>query len=410
YTYYFRLPIIPAAEQIFNNPNQPSTKIFSYLAQNDPVIQQILYNSAIESKDARITFVLPHNLGANITLSQVLVDGRYFIGLKATSDFLKIALLQRELNAKEIRYNVSKAYYQALAAQESKAYLVEVKKLIDKLLNDTRKVYQEGLIEELDVNRLELALANIDNQINITDKLAQVAVANLKFQMGLPMSDEIILTDRLSELRQKADPPLAEYLDVTKRTEYQLLDITTRVRKYDVQQRQSGHFPSLIGFVNYGWQAQVNQFNDFFKSREVRFPDGDVRRRNNWFETGIVGLKLNIPIFDSGSKLANVQQGKIDAQKHKNDFEKFVRAASLQFENAKTMLAQAMGEEAIVKRSVELSEKIFNKSSIKFKEGVGSSFELVQAQQELIQNKLRLIQAQSAFLNAKADLEKAIGQ
>jgi outer membrane protein TolC len=410
YTYYFKLPIVPAAEQIFNNPNQPSTKIFSYLAQSDPVIQQILYNSAIESKEAQITFVLPHNFTSGITVSQLIFDGRYIIGLKATRDFTKIARLQKDLSDREVRYNVMKAYYQAQSTQESVNYLQEVKKLLEKITNDTRKIYNEGLIEELDVNRLELALSNLEGQLKTTEKLAQVAMANLKFQMGLNLTDEIILTDKISDLRAKIDPTTAENFDASKRAEYQLLEVTTRVRNYDVQQRRSGHFPTLVGFLNYGWQAQVNDFRDFFSKREVTYPDGEVIRKSRWFEAGIVGLKLNIPIFDSGNKLANVQQGKIDELKHKNDFEKFKQASALQFASAQAFFIQALNEELFTKKSVELSEKIFYKTRVKFTEGLGSSFEMVQAQQELIQNKIKFIQAQLNLLNTKADLDKAAGK
>jgi outer membrane protein TolC len=410
YTYYFKQPIFPAAEQIFNSPEQPSTKVFSYLAQFDPNIQQILYNSAIQSKDAKISFVLPHNLSTGLTISQVILDGRYFIGLKATRDFTKLARLQKDLSDQDIRYNVMKAYYQAQASQESVVYLQEVKKLVEKLTNDTRKIYKEGLTEELDVNRLELALSNLESQINSTEKLAQVAIANLKFQMGLKLTDEIILTDKISDLRAKIDPSVVASFDASKRIEYQLLDVTTRVRHYDVQQRRSGHFPSLVGFLNYGWQSQVNNFKDFYTKREVSYPDGDVRKKSSWFESGIVGLKLSIPIFDSGNKMANVQQGKIDEQKHKNDFEKFIQASALQYESSQAFFAQAINEEQYSKKSMELSEKIFTKTNIKFKEGVGNSFELVQAQQDLIQNKLKFIQAQLNLLNTKADLEKAVGK
>jgi len=156
YNYYFRLPIFPAADQLFNDPNSPSTQVFGYLAQLDPNIQQILYNSAVNSKGQQISFVLPHNLNTSLTLTQVILDGRYFIGLKATRDFTRAARLQKDLSDQDIRYNITKSYYQAQAAAESKKYLEDVLDLLVKLTDDTRKTYKEGLIEELDVDRLEL--------------------------------------------------------------------------------------------------------------------------------------------------------------------------------------------------------------------------------------------------------------
>lgn len=410
YSYYFRKPLFPAASGLMDESMGPMTQIFGYMAQTDPVIQNILYNYAVNNKDFNISFVLPHNISTGITLSQLLLDGRYFIGLKATRDFMKVARLQKDMSLQDIKYNVMKAYYQAQAAQESKKYLEEVKELVEKITSDTRKIYQEGLTEELDVNRLELALGNIESQINTTDKLAQVALANLKFQIGLSLSDEIILTDNIAALREKISPDLAATFSPEKRVEYQLLETANRVRHYDMQQRRSGHFPSLVGFVNYGWQAQVDKFGDFFKKKVTTYPDGDVRKKSNWFDAGIVGLKLSIPIWDSGNKMANTQQGKIDEQKSKNDFEKFKQASALQYESAQAFFIQALNEEQYSQRSVQLSDKIYTKTNIKFREGIGNSFELVQAQQDLIQNKLKFIQAQLNLLNTKADLDKALGK
>ena len=409
YTYYFKQPIFPAADQLFNDPNSPTTQVFGYLAQQDPAIGQLLYNSAIASKNQQISFVLPHNLSTNIQLTQVILDGRYFIGLKATRDFTTTARLTKELSDQDVKYNIMKSYYQAQAASESKQYLTEVKDLVLKLTNDTRKIYKEGLIEELDVNRLELALTNLENQINTTNQLAEVALANMKFQMGLNLGDAIILTESISVLRDKVDPQIVKEFKATQRIEYELLETAIRIRHYDVQQRRSGHFPSLIGFLNYGWQAQVDKFGDFGKKREVSYPDGDVQRKSPWFQSGIVGLKLSIPIFDSGSRLANVQQGKLDEQKQRNDFDNFQRAAALQVQSSQAFFTQAINEEFYTKKSVELSEKIFKTTNVKFKEGIGNSFELVQAQQDLIQNKLKYIQAQLSLLNTKADMDKALG-
>jgi len=409
YTYYFKRPIFPAADQLFNDPNSPTTQVFSYLAQQDPNIGQLLYNNAINSKNQQISFVLPHNLSTNIQLTQVLLDGRYFIGLKATRDFTTTARLTKDLSDQEVKYNIIKSYYQAQAASESKTYLTEVKDLLLKLTNDTRKIYKEGLIEELDVNRLELALTNLENQINTTNQLADVALANMKFQMGLNLGDAIILTESISVLRDKVDPQIVKEFKPTQRIEYELLETAIRIRGYDVQQRRSGHFPSLVGFLNYGWQAQVNNFTEFGKKREVTYPDGDVQRRSPWFQSGLVGLKLSIPIFDSGGRMANVQQGKLDEQKQKNDFDNFQRAAALQVQSSQAFFTQAINEEFYTKKSVELSEKIFKTSNVKFKEGIGNSFELVQAQQDLIQNKLKYIQAQLSLLSTKADMDKALG-
>src|SRR5690606_18641383 len=138
----------------------------------------------------QFSFVLPHNISSSLTVSQLIFDGRYFIGLKATKDFTATARLQRNLSEQDIKYEIKKAYHQAAAAQESVTLLNDNLKLVQRLLTDARTIFNEGLIEELDVDRLALAEAQLQSQITLQTQMARVALDNLKFQMGLNLRDE----------------------------------------------------------------------------------------------------------------------------------------------------------------------------------------------------------------------------
>lgn len=414
YTYYFKKPEMPGIAQIFSDTSQVSTKIFGYLAQQgamagDPTIQNMLYQSAIESKDKKITFALAHNLSASMQLTQLIFDGRYVFGIKATKDLMKTARLSSKMTEQDIRYTVMKAYYQAQAAQEAKALLNENLKLVEKLVTDTRATFKEGLIEELDVNRLELIQTNLQSQINLQNKMSEVAMANLKFQMGMPLNDEIVLKDNLTELKASLPADATGEFDATKRIEYDLLETAIKLKGYDIKQKRVGYYPSLYGFLNYGWQAQNDNFGNIFKKQTTTYPDGDTRSRTPWFDQGLAGITLKIPIFDSGMKLSQVKQAKIEQMKTMNDFENFKNASDLQFRAAQSSFNAALSDEAISKKTEELSGKIFKKNTIKFKEGLGSSFELVQSEQEFVTNQLKYIQSLLNVLTTKADLDKAIG-
>lgn len=414
YTYYFKKPEMPGIAQIFSDTSQVSSKIFGYLAAQgaalgDPTIANMLYQSAMDSKGKKITFALSHNLSASFQLTQLLFDGRYIFGIKATKDLMKTARMAANLSEQDVKYEVMKAYYQAQAAQESKALLNENLKLIDKLVSDTRATYNEGLIEELDVNRLELAQTTLQSQINLLDQRSKVALDNVKFQMGLPTSDVIVLKDKLSELKETVKVDLAAQFDAKQRIEYDLLQQAVVLQGYDVKQKRVGYYPSLYGYLNYGWQAQNDNFGEIFKKQTTTYPDGSTTSRNPWFDQGLAGITLKVPIFDSGLKMAQVKQAKIEQMKRKNEFENFINASELQFEATQSAFNAAVSDEAIAKRTGALSEKIFNTNSIKFKEGIGNSFELVQSETENVSNQLKYIQSVLTLLSTKADLDKALG-
>jgi outer membrane protein len=227
--------------------------------------------------------------------------------------------------------------------------------------------------------------------------------------MGMKLGEEIILKDNLNELRSGVPAQLAAQFDASQRLEYQLLETAIRLKGFDMRQKRVQYFPSLYSYLNYGWSAQGETMKDFFKTTTINYPDGDTRKSSAWYDQGLVGLTLKVPIFDSGLKLAQVKQAKVEQMKTANDFENFKNASELQFRSAQIGFNSALIDEANSTRTQELSKKIFDKNTAKFKEGVGSSFELVQSEQDYITNQLRHIQSSLNVLSTKADLDKAMG-
>ena len=263
------------------------------------------------------------------------------------------------------------------------------------MLDDTRAVFAQGLAEELDVNRLELAKANLEMQINQQNNMAEVALANLKFQMGLSLSEVIILKDKLDDLRTSIVPQQNTF-DPKSRVEYKLLSNAVTLDDFNMRSKRSGYYPSLGGFLNYSGNVQTQAFSDMFKG-------------SNWYPQGIVGIKLNIPIFDSGLKYAQVQQIKMEKLKTQNNLDNFVNAANLQYQSAMSNFNAALGDEISAQKTLALSKKIYDTNQAKFKEGAGSSFELQQSEQEFTTHQLKQIQTILNLLSAKADLDKAMG-
>lgn len=395
YTYYFKPPISPALSKVFSDPNSSFGKLYNFLGGQfgQPFIDQVVTGSS----NKPISFVLPHNISTGLQVNQLFFDGRYVFGVKAAKELMLTARLQSNMNDVDVKYAVMKAYYQAAAAGEAKALLQENLKVVEKLTADMRATYQQGLIEELDVNRLELAQATLESQIALQNQLAEVALANLKFQMGMPLGEELILKDHLTELKAGVQVQDAtKQFDARNRAEYPLLESAIKLKGYDMRQKRVQYFPSLYGFLSYGWNSQAQK-------------GGDVFKKDSWFDQGLVGLTLKVPIFDSGSKLAQVKQAKLEQQKSINDFENFKSAADLQYRAAQSSFSSALTDETNTRKAQELSKKIFDRNTVKYKEGVANSFELQQSEQEFVTNQLKYIQSTLNLLNTKADLDKALG-
>jgi outer membrane protein TolC len=353
----------------------------------------------------KIYFNLNNNINTGVTLNQLVYDTRFFIGIQTFKHLITLSQQTSALTVQDIRYNIIKGYYEVQAAKEIIRVLDSNLVIIQKLLHDTRETYKEGLIEETDVDRLELGESTLKSQINNTKNLYDLGMASLKYNMGLQLTDQIALTDDIVSLRKQIADAAPSSFDPNQRIEAQLIQTSITLKTYDKKQRQAGYYPALYGFANLGAGSQVNYFHDFFTRENL----GNGQSASNWFDQAYVGFTLKIPIYDGGQKEASVKQAKIELQKANNDLENFKNQSTLQVDAAKTTFGTNLIEEQNAKESMRLNNKIFSKTETKYKEGVSSSFELIQTQQDQTTNLIRYYTAVKNVLTSRADLDKALG-
>ena len=140
-----------------------------------------------------------------------------------------------------------------------------------------------------------------------------------------------------------------------------------------------------------------------------KFDDMFHVNSNYWFSQSYVGFSIKVPLYDGGQKEASVKQAKIEIQKANNNMENFKNQSTLQVDAAKTTFGTNLIEEQNAKESMRLNNKIFSKTETKYKEGVSSSFELIQTQQDQTTNLIRYYTAVKNVLTSRADLDKALG-
>jgi outer membrane protein TolC len=348
---------------------------------------------------------LANNVNTGVTLSQLVYDTRYFIGIQTFKHLLILSHQTTALTVQDVRYNIIKGYYEVQAAKEIIRLLDSNLVIIQKLLHDTRETYKEGLIEETDVDRLELGESTLKSQINNTQNLYDLGMSSLKYNMGLQLTDRIALTDDILSLRKQIADAAPSSFDPSQRIEAQLLETSITLKTYDKKQRQAGYYPSIYGMANFGGGSQVNYARELFTKQDL----GGGATASNWFDQAYVGFSIKIPIYDGGQKEASVKQAKIELQKANNDLENFKNQSTLQVDAAKTTFGTNLIEEQNAKESMRLNNKIFNKTETKYKEGVSSSFELIQTQQDQTSNLIRYYTAVKNVLTSRADLDKALG-
>lgn len=376
YNYYVQLPtqLIPA--ETFAPPGTPIPPGEEY----------------IEAQ-----FGTKNNLTASITLSTLVVDGSYFIALKATKGLLGMTKKQGDLAKHNLKYPVQKAYLTVLIAVENKAVLEKNINNVQKMLEETTAYFENGLVEQLDIERLELSKANLETELSIVERQVELAFNVLKFQMNYPIEQEIIITDKLEDLLK--DIPTEDLdgeIDFTQRMELDVLNYSEHLSGLNIKRYQMGYLPSLSAFATHQQQLQRDDLFD--------------KNAPGFFPTTIIGASLNVPIFDGFDKSAKIQKAKIEKDQVTLQIKEFKRGMQLEVINARAVYRNAKQRLENQKKNVALAEKIQAVTKTKYKEGVGSSLEITQAEQELYRTQANYMNALYDVVSATVDLNKALGK
>lgn len=346
---------------------------------------------------SEVQFGTRHNLTPSITVSTLVFDGSYFVGLKASKGLLDMTKRQADLKVYDIKYNVVQAYLQALLVEENRKVLLLNIENLKKIRFETNAFYENGMVERLDVDRLDLSLSNLQVQLETLERQMQLAKNVLKFQMNYPLQDSIVLTESLEDVITLVEvDDLEGDIRYDSRIETDILKQTIALNELNVKRFNTGYLPNLTAFFTHQQQLQRN---DLFDADEPGF-----------FPITIVGATLNVPIFDGLDKAAKIKRAKIDIAKFELQLADLERGIQLEVLNARSNYKNAKKSLENQDENLALAERILETTRIKYREGVGSSLEMTQAEQELYRTQANRLNALYDLVLAKAALDKALGK
>ncbi|MGB0892232.1 MAG: TolC family protein, partial [Flavobacteriaceae bacterium] len=150
--------------------------------------------------DGSIDIGAKHNVTGTVTLSQLLLDGSYFVGLQSAKTYLKISEQAKEKTELATREAIINAYGNVLVAQERIEILKENKKTVDRQLKGAQEGFKQGLTEEETVEQFEITQGNIISQQRNADRSIEIAYQMLNLALGNPINTKLNLTDTLDDL------------------------------------------------------------------------------------------------------------------------------------------------------------------------------------------------------------------
>lgn len=344
-----------------------------------------------------VKFGTKQTMNATVTLRQLIFDGSYIVGLQSAKTYLKISEQSKEKTALATREAVINAYGNVLVTEKTIAILEKNKEVVQKNLVETQKIYKNGLTELENVEQLQITLGNIENNLSNTVRMKVIAYKMLNISLGNSIDKKIRLTDTLDNLvLSNTDfSLLTKVFDVNNHIDYRMVENDKESKRLLMRLEQSKALPRLSAFVNYGASANSNDFT---------FLNGSQK----WFSSSLLGVTLNVPIFSSFGRSSRTAIARIEFENAEIQRENVKQQLLLKAASAKSEYQLSIESYQIAKKNLELSERIEKKQQIKFFEGISSSFDLLQAQNQLYSQQNSYVQSMLNVIAKKAQLENAL--
>jgi outer membrane protein len=344
-----------------------------------------------------VTFTPRYAGSASASGSQVLFDGTLLIALKAKNTVIQAAQQGAQVTTETVKYNVQRAYYSLVIAYRQFSIIKESMISARSSLHDITVMQESGFAEKIDVDRSSVQVYNqSSDSIRIANMLV-VSEQSLKYVMGMPIDAPIVLTDTTVEDNLKdALNLVGDEVDYSSISDYKLLQYQLKLSDYSLKRYQLAALPTLNVFGTMGYNYSSNTFSDISKFHSYLF-------------NSIVGLQLNVPIFNGFMRTNQAREAKLNIEKAKNNIANLKLGIDFQQAQGRTTLRNALLQVESQQKNLDLAKSVVDLARRKYKAGVGSNQEVTLAQTELLQAQNNYFNALLIAISAQSDLQRSLG-
>ncbi len=342
-------------------------------------------------------FGLQYTGSAGVQLDQLIFDGSYLVGLKASKAFRNNKNQELEQTMLSAKAAAAKAYYGVLVANEAVISLQKLVPVLEENLRQVNVLNGGGFADIMDVQRQELGLLEVRNQLGQMQDQRGAAMDMLHFVLGIPLATPLELSDELDLVLDLIDArTLAQTtFDPEAHINSQVASGLVLLQDLTVKNERSSAYPKVYGFVAHQQNAFRRQF--------------DLFGRGEWYPTTLIGVNVQVPIFSGGVRSNKLKQAQITLDQAKMNEGVVREQLLLDHQQKRRAILSAADRLDNAKRNLSLAEEIFERVNKKFKEGVVTTFELTQERAQLINSQNDYIQSLADLLLARADLREALG-
>ncbi len=343
-----------------------------------------------------VKFGTKYNANVSFTATQLVFSGNYIVGLQASKLYQDLAKKNADRTSIDAAADVTKAYYTVLVNNEKKKLLDANLERIKKLVEDTKVLYKNGFVEKLDLDRITVTYNNLTTEVGNINRLLDLSLVLLKYQMGMDQSANLIITDKIENITFTPVAADNGKFDYSKRVEFQLYDMQLKGKQLSLKAEHYGYLPTVALFGTASAQAQRTKFDVF----EIGKP---------WYPIVVVGLQVNVPIFDGLQRHYRASEAKVGILQAENNLLTVQRTIDMQRAVARVNLQNSSASLESQKANMELAQSVFDVAKKKYDQGLGSNLEVINAQTSLKEAQTNYFNALYDAVIAKVEYDKSIG-
>jgi outer membrane protein len=355
--------------------------------------------SAPEGELLKLEFGTPYTGEMGVNLSQMIFNGSYFVGLKASKTYQELSIKDHIKSKIDVTEMVTKAYYTVLVNQLSLETLESNYQRLDSLVKETEIMNKNGFAELIDLNRTKVEFNNLKTSLNNAQVALGISVSLLKFQMGMPIESNLEIAERLSDLKFNVKEELEMGYSYTGRIEYSSLQTSQELAELEMRNNKSQYLPKLDFIFSWGLNAGVLNFSDL----------GQLSNRTVWPDYQLGGFAFQLPIFDGLYKSKLIQQNKVKIKQL--EYQRLMLENSIRMEVDQQRKTLIMNLDLLrnQEENSKLAESVYNQTKIKYQEGVGTNLEVVTADTAYKQAQSNYFNALYDALISHVNYQKALG-
>ena len=303
----------------------------------------------------------------------------------------KIAL---EKSENELRSSVMSAYVSVLALQSITGLLDSSLVNIQDLEQMTQNAVNVGAAEQTSADQIRVRVNTLKNNINAQKRNVELATNSLKVLLDVPVETELILTENMDEVLspERVLNLLSADFAIENNLNYQMLQQQVELAKRNVHMAGWAYGPTVSLAYNFTDQHY--------------YGEGGMRMT----PPNVIQVSVRMPLWSSGKRAAGVVEKKIALEEAKNTLSETTDNLEIQYRQLCFDLTNAYETYLNEKDNIDVTRRVFNSATEKFKWGATSNLELTNASNDLINAQSTYVQAMLSLIQAQSELEEFLNK